>query len=214
MKIELLSITPNAELLIEEAGRTCYESQEKANGHPEILIHALIKSGHDSVLEHASASFRISGVSRALTHQLVRHRLCSFSQKSQRYVNELQFDYIIPPSIRKLGYGAVEDYKLQMVKIQNMYEYWKNLGIKNEDARFVLPNACTSEIVTTANFREWRKVLSLRCDKHAQWEIRYMAMRILQILKENAPSAFEDLTKMYLDDPVSASWRSEISEYI
>ena len=214
MKIELLSITLNAEQLIEKAGRTCYESQDKANGHPEVLIKAIIKSGHESVLEHAVATFKINGVSRALTHQLVRHRLCSFSQKSQRYVKEDQFEFVIPTSIKKLGKDAIETFKTQMVSIQSMYEHWKSLGIKNEDARFVLPNACTSEIVVTANFREWRKIAMLRCDKHAQWEIRYLAMKILWILRENAPSAFEDLTDTYYNDQVSTDWRTEISEYI
>lgn len=214
MKVELLSITPNAELLVEEAGRTCYESQDKADGHPEILIRRLINMEHDSVLEHATATFRISGVSRALSHQLVRHRLCSFSQKSQRYVNELQFEFVVPPSIQKLGKDSVEGYKLQMETIQQMYEYWKKLGVKNEDARFVLPNSCTTEIVTTANFREWRHVLNKRCEKHAQWEIRYLAHRILQILSTNAPSAFEDLTMKYITNKEYSDWRSEISEYM
>ena len=99
MKVELIAITPNTESLIENAGRTCYQSEAKEGHITGTLIKALIKSGHDSVLEHASATFRMNEVSRALTHQLVRHRLCSYSQQSQRYCNEKQFEYVVPPTV-------------------------------------------------------------------------------------------------------------------
>ena len=114
MKVELLSITPNAEELIESAGRTCYQSKSK-DGQVGRLIRALIKSGHESVLEHGYATFRISEVSRALTHQLVRHRLCSFSQQSQRYVNEKQFGYVIPPSIFELNSNKIAESPMNYV---------------------------------------------------------------------------------------------------
>ena len=197
MKIELLAITPNAEILIEEAGRTCYQSQPKTNYVTGTLIKTLIKSGHDSVLEHASATFRISEVSRALTHQLVRHRLCSFSQQSQRYVKESQFEYVIPKSVTEMGESAVLDFEEDMATIQSMYNRWKIAGLKNEDARFVLPNACCSEIVISANLREYRHVLTLRCDKHAQWEIRQMAMELLKQLYAECPNVFEDIRAKY-----------------
>jgi thymidylate synthase (FAD) len=205
MLCQLLAITPNAEQVIETAGRTCYQSNDKAN--PEtagILIQKLIKSGHDSVLEHASATFRISGVSRALTHQLVRHRLYSFSQQSQRYVNEKQFDYVIPPSVYELNekklslMNYADEFRRDMESIQIMYEKWKHYGLKNEDARFVLPNACCSEIVVSANFREWRRIFSVRCDKHAQWEIRIMAMDLLGKISQLAPNVFTDQVETFL----------------
>lgn len=205
-EIKLLSVTSNAEELIEEAGRTCYQSEPNENIKVGDLIRRLIKSGHHSVLEHASAVFRLSGCSRAMTHQLVRHRLCSYSQQSQRYVKENQFDYVIPPEIYELNkknnlqsdIGYVSIYKDHMKTIQDMYNFWKTSGLKNEDARFVLPNACCSEIVIGANFREWRHIFELRCDKHAQWEIRFFACEMLKILTIQAPNVFSDLKEKFI----------------
>jgi thymidylate synthase (FAD) len=214
MKIELVEITPNAEKVIEDAARTCYQSED-GGSLLGTLIRKLIKSGHHSVLEHAYATFRINGVSRALTHQLVRHRLCAFSQQSQRYVNEKQFNYVIPPSIIKVGGDSAKKiFHSQMEEIQKMYEYWKNLGIKNEDARFVLPNACHTEIVISANFREFRHIFEVRADKHAQWEIRFAAMKMLNSLYNKAPSIFEDLYVKFFDDPQSGEWYNEMSNYL
>jgi thymidylate synthase (FAD) len=206
MKIELITVTPNAEDVIENAGRTCYQSDEKEGNSNGKLIKKLICSGHDSVLEHASATFRINGVSRAMTHQLVRHRIASYSQQSQRYVREDQFEYVVPPAIIKLDesdiiYWALETFKKDMATIQSMYDKWKKLGLRNEDARFVLPNACCSEIVMSANFREWRKIFQLRCSKHAQWEIREAMTHCLMHLNKAAPNTFADLAEQYLVKP-------------
>jgi thymidylate synthase (FAD) len=188
MKVELLSITRNCDKLIEQAGRTCYQSEDKiTDTSSEAFIARIIKSGHESVLEHASATFRISGVSRALTHQLVRHRLCSFSQQSQRYVNESDFAYVIPPSIAEEN---EQEYKDDMATIQAMYNRWRR-RVKKEDARYVLPNACCSEIVVSANFRQWRHFLKLRWSKHAQWEIYGLAQEILGQLWVHS-KAFDD----------------------
>ena len=193
--IQLFSITPNAEELIENIGRVCYQSKPSENYKSGTLIKTLIKNGHESVLEHAIATFKISGVSRALTHQLVRHRLCSFTQKSQRYVNEYQFNYIIPTSITSKD--DIEDFKDDMYKIQMMYDKWKKKGLKNEDARYVLPNACATEIVISANMREWRSIFNSRCTKHAQWEIRELCLKLLEILYSKCPNIFEDLYLEY-----------------
>jgi thymidylate synthase (FAD) len=208
MKVELLSITPNAEELIENAGRTCYQSEPKEGYIVGTLIKALIKSGHESVLEHGYATFRIGEVSRALTHQLVRHRICSYSQQSQRYVNEKQFEYVIPPAIRELekklpdgdrDLNGIKDFDNDMKIIQGMYDKWKARGLKNEDARFVLPNACFTEIVMSANFREFRNIFKVRCDKHAQWEIRNLTKEMLRQLYEKCPDIFGDLKAQFLD---------------
>lgn len=195
MKVELLSITPNAEKLIEKAGRACYDSETK--GDPSSFIKRLIKSGHHSVLEHASATFSISGISRACSHQIVRHRLASYSQRSQRYVLENGFDFVIPPSV----YGkdpreydqARDTFRYAMENAKNAYQALIGLGIPKEDARFVLPNACCTEIVMTANFREWRHIISLRTKKNAQWEIQELFEKIRLILSAYAPSVFGDL---------------------
>lgn len=187
MKIELLAITPDAEKLIEEAGRTCYQSKI---GDPTI-IQRWIKSGHESMIEHASATFRVSEISRALTHQLVRHRIASYSQQSQRYVSEDQFGFIIPDEIIKTGVS--QEYLGFMADVQEFYNFLISKGVKKEDARFVLPNACHTEIVFTMNFRALRNFFNLRLDKHAQWEIREMAKEMLTILKNYAPNCFYDM---------------------
>lgn len=239
MKVYLISITPDAEKVIELAGRTSYLSFDKVtefplfeavseNGDIRILrseelpflknlkegdsieyegriwkitkkwrnsahkfIEMLIKTGHTSVLEHAVATFRVEGGSRAFTHQLVRHRIASFTQQSQRYVEETGFRYVIPPSIEE-NPSAMEIFQEFMDFSRRTYEKLRNLGIKKEDARFVLPNAVCSEIVISANFREWRHIIELRGHPSAQWEIRKMAIEVLKILKEKAPSVFFD----------------------
>ena len=193
MHIELLAITPNAEELIERAGRTAHQSLE----HQKVdstakFVRMLIKRGHHSVIEHASATFRVLGISRACTHQLVRHRLCSFTQQSQRYVNEDSFKYVVPKAISD-NPEAIGVFRSFISQARWAYKQLHYLGIKNEDARFVLPNATQSEIVITANFREWRHIIQSRGSAPAQWEIREVAIAILRRLKEEAPNVFADL---------------------
>jgi thymidylate synthase (FAD) len=193
IEVELVAITPNAEKIIEEAGRTCYLSFDRIGANSaEEFIHRLIKLGHETPLEHAYATFRIKNCSRAMTHQLVRHRLMAVSQQSQRYVDEERFDYVIPESMPE---EYVEDFCSDMETIQKMYAKWRQRGLKKEDARFVLPNACTSEIVVSANFREWRHILQVRLSKKAQWEIRNACRIIYDILKVNAPNCFDDIAE-------------------
>ena len=193
MRIELLYITPDAEKVIETAGRTSYQSFERQSETSyKTFIKMLIRNKHESVLEHASASFKISGISRALTHQLVRHRLCSFTQQSQRYVNEDNFNYIEPDDIKN-NQNAHEIYIELMEQIRKRYSQLRKLGIKKEDARFILPNSTESEIIMTANFRELRHVLTLRGEKAAQWEIRRLAIEILELLKKEVPDIFQDM---------------------
>ncbi len=190
--VRLLAITPNAEKLIEEAGRTCYLSLDRITDDSEKnFIRSCIRRGHHSILEHASASFRILGASRAFTHQLVRHRLASFSQQSQRYVDESEFNYIIPDAIKENA-EAGEIYRNYMAHCRQSYEALRGLGIRKEDARFILPNALESQIVFSANFRELRTVFSLRLEKSAQWEIRRVCLKMLTLLQREAPSVFGD----------------------
>ncbi|MFQ6104802.1 MAG: FAD-dependent thymidylate synthase [Candidatus Glassbacteria bacterium] len=192
MEVTLLSITPDAEKLIERAGRTCYKSLPRiGTGTESKFIRMLVGSGHESVLEHAVATFRILGGSRAFTHQMVRHRLCSFSQQSQRYVDEKEFKHVEPPSIadneqaHRIFVKAVDSARRAYARLQE-------LGIKREDARYLLPNAVESEIVVSANFRELRHIFRLRCAKSAQWEIRRICIEMLRIMKKEAPSVFAD----------------------
>lgn len=192
VKVELLSITPQAEKLIEDAARTAYLSfhkEIKTSGTE--FLKMLINKDHISVLEHAQATFRVKGGSRSFTHQMVRHRLCSFTQQSQRYVDESGFGYVIPDSIRNNSL-AQNLFRGFMRRAKQVYSELQQMGIKNEDARFVLPNAVESEIVITANFREWRHIFDLRGETEAQWEIRMITIKILKILKKNAPAIFDD----------------------
>jgi thymidylate synthase (FAD) len=193
MNVELLAITPDAERLIEEAGRTAYLSfSKKAEGSEKKFIRMLLRNRHYSVLEHATATFRITGVSRAMTHQLVRHRLCSFTQQSQRYVNEKDFAFVEPESVRQ-NPEAHALFSEQMESARKSYAGLQRLGVRNEDARFVLPNAVDSQIVVSANLREWRHIIELRCRPASQWEIRQACGEILKLLKKSVPTAFEDL---------------------
>ncbi len=193
MKVKLLSITSNAEQLIELTGRTAYQSQDKiTNDSAEKFIKSLVSRGHESVLEHGYASFKISGISRVTSHQLVRHRLASFTQKSQRYTSAKNFEYVIPESIKNNDTASII-FKSIMEYSNRGYNVLKDLGIKNEDARFCLPEATETELVMTANFRELRHIIQLRTDKAAQWEIHEVCQEILKILKEKASSCFGDL---------------------
>lgn len=190
MHVELIAITPDAEAVIEQAGRTCYRSRSGPDSKKN-FIRKIIENGHHSVLEHAYATFRVTGVSRSFTHQLVRHKLCAFSQRSQRYVNEKNFAFVEPESIAENteAHRLFEDF---MAKAKDAYCKLQKLGIKNEDARFVLPNAVQSEIVISCNFRELRHIFCVRCNRHAQWEIREISLQMLGIMKKEAPSVFED----------------------
>jgi len=190
--VELIAITPDSEKVIEKAGRTCYKSvpTNRLNGRRR-FIRNIVQKGHHSVLEHGYATFRVTGASRSFTHQLVRHRLCAFSQQSQRYVDEKKFAFVEPQSIANNS-QAHDLFQKFMVEAKNAYSQLQAMDIKNEDARFILPNAVQSEIVLSANFREFRHIFSVRCDKHAQWEIRNVALQMLRILKEEAPSVFAD----------------------
>jgi len=191
LQVELLAITPNAKKVIEQAGRTCYLSFDRIGANSQdSFINRLIKMGHESPLEHACATFRIQNCSRAMTHQLVRHRLMSVSQQSQRYVSEKNFTYVVPDAMPE---EFLEDFHKDMETIQQMYRKWTERGLRKEDARFVLPNACTSEIVVTANFREWRHILKLRLSPKAQWEIRKASQKILTELKKHADVCFKDI---------------------
>lgn len=153
---------------------------------------ASLRSGHESVLEHAVYTFEVKGVSRALTHQLVRHRIASYSQQSQRYVVMYPFKYITPKSIED-NEKASEIYRNAMMNLVSAYNDLIVLcDIDIEDARYILPNACTTNIVITMNARELRHFFALRCCERAQWEIRELANKMLKICREVSPTIFED----------------------
>lgn len=196
-KVEVISYTGDPEQVIAAAIRQCYskagaldlkkKTDEKTRAR---LISQIIKSGHHSTVEHASFTFAIEGVSRALTHQLVRHRVASFSQQSQRYVKAEDFNYITPPKI-KAKKQAQEIYEKQIKKTASAYKKLVELGIDKEDARFLLPNGAETKIVVTMNARELLHFFQLRLCNRAQWEIRVLAYKMLQAVKPLAPNIFK-----------------------
>ena len=204
MKVILIRHTLSPEETVALGAKLCYSKstveqlKEKVSQKDQgEFIDRLMAMGHESVLEHASFTFGIEGVSRALLAQLTRHRLASFSVQSQRYVGyEQGFGYIIPPRIQALGKNAVEEFQAQMSTMEQWYKEWqRKLGSgesSNEDARFVLPNACETRLIMTMNVRELRHFLSLRMCERAQWEIRALATEIHRLCMEAAPALFRD----------------------
>ncbi len=188
--VKLLAITPDAESLSEQAGRLCYASGDKL-GTSEGWLQARIKQGHESLIEHASATFYIKA-SRALTHELVRHRIGSYSQRSQRYVKESMADYITPTELA-VNETTKRIFDDSMKAAWQAYRELLQAGIKPEIARYVLPNACSTEIICTWNFREIRHIIKLRSGPAALPEMRAVISKIKEIIKEQAPGVFGDL---------------------
>ena len=183
----------DSERLIEYAGRLCWDTTDKIGTNSK-RIQEWIRLGHESVIEHASATFYIRA-SRVLTHELVRHRLASYSQRSQRYVKETKPRYITPPELQanKGNEHPHEIFEKTMREAWSAYSQLLGLGIKPEIARYVLPNACETQIVMTMNFRELRHFIKLRTSERALPEMRAVAGEIHRIMKELAPRVFEDL---------------------
>lgn len=205
VKVILLGHTPNPEATIAMAAKLCYSPSDigslkdkTAAKDQKSFVDKLMKMGHMSPIEHASFTFAVEGISRACSHQLVRHRLASYSQQSQRYVSEeAGFDYVIPQTIR--GDAELEKYFIAfMAKAQKAYnQIVKKLNKKgvrgeaaNQDARFVLPNAAETKIMITMNARELLHFFRQRCCNRAQWEIRAMAIDMLKLVKRIAPTVF------------------------
>lgn len=193
--VHLISKPNNMLKTIYTACRTCYSADSPINIYENAvdeekmlkLIKRVVGSGHYSTIEHIQVSFAISNVSRACTHQLVRHRHMSFSQKSQRYVKEKgQFDYIIPPTIEK-NPELKEKFIEFMGKISDQYQEFVEAGIPAEDARFVMPNAAASSLVTSLNLRELIHLANLRLCTRAQYEIRCMVKSMCDVLIAEEP---------------------------
>ncbi|MEK7772995.1 MAG: FAD-dependent thymidylate synthase [Deltaproteobacteria bacterium] len=198
MLVTLLNFTPDPEKTVAMAARLCYsdstiaELQDKVAGISyEKFLGKILKMGHLSVLEHASFTFGIEGISRAASHQLVRHRLASYSQQSQRYVAASTPEYVLPPSIEK----DPEKKKSFEKAVKGLYRLYSGLledGVPAEDSRYLLPNAACTKIMVTMNARELIHFFKLRCCERAQWEIRDMATRMLKTAKTAAPFIFKD----------------------
>jgi thymidylate synthase (FAD) len=195
MQVVLTNITPDAELHCEKAARDCYDSISKMKdlNKSTNLIKACTVADHLTVNGHASATFRITGVSRALMGQITRHRTACFSIRSQRYVDEEGFQYVTPPSINR-NQASSAIYQKCMQDLATVYETLKTLGVPKEDARMVLPNSCYTTINMTMSFEGWLHYLRRRLDKKAQWEIRELAKQQYKMLNEACPKIFNKET--------------------
>lgn len=205
-------------LNIERAGRTCYQSYqgEITKESAKKFIAMIIKRGHESVIEHSTMTVRFSNVSRGVTHELVRHRIASFSQESTRYVDyaqdskeadldKFQIKFIVPPHRDEKEQVELEDgRKLSLHEmLQHVEMFYRGLrksGWKPEDARQILPIGTKAEIVITANLREWRHIFSMRTSIHAHWEIREVMCRLLKDIQKDLSPVFDDFELSGKDD--------------
>jgi thymidylate synthase (FAD) len=193
---KLIRYTPEPDRTVAMSARLCYSpigaaqlEETLSDDDVRRLVRQLARMGHTSTFEHVDFTFAIEGVSRVLTHQLVRHRIASYSQQSQRYVKEHNFETIMPPTI-----AAKPEFKQKFDalcgKIQDLYNEMTDAGIPAEDARYILPNATETKIVVTMNARSLLHFFELRCCNRAQWEIRTLANQMLQEVKAVAPILF------------------------
>lgn len=180
--VELIYITPNAAKKIEEIASVCYDSEPTNDFR---IFKSCMSSGHMSVAEHSDITFKIT-CSRACSHQLVRHRTAKFTQRSQRYVNEDNFDYYIPNSI-KSNNDAYKIYKTAIDTIRSCYKQLTDIDVPAEDARYVLPNACETTIIMTMDFRNFFHFLNERLCTRAQKEIRDVACDMASLAAEACP---------------------------
>jgi thymidylate synthase (FAD) len=198
MKVLLLEYTDRAEELVAKAAKLCYSDSSIDDLIDRVdkqdvgaFIAKLMGMGHDSPVEHVTFTFGVEGVSRVLSHQLVRHRIASYSQQSQRYVKlDKTFDYIVPKSI-EASRPAYEEYIRLMEVVHNIYKALLDDGVPAEDARYVLPNATETKVIVTMNARTLLHFFNVRCCNRAQWEIRAMAEEMLIEAKKVAPRLFK-----------------------
>jgi len=197
MNVKLIGFSPNPEKVPAMAAklthsRTKPEDLDKTSDKElKAILKHVMSLGHQSVVEHTSFTFAISDVSRSLTHQLVRHRIASYSQQSQRYVNLNEPNYVTPPKIAKIK-QMQKAYDQTMELIWEEYNKLLEMGIPAEDSRYILPNAACTNIVVTMNARSLLNFFELRCCLHAQWEIRKLANKMLQEVKKVAPTIFKN----------------------
>lgn len=199
MNVELLQYTPEPEKTVALAARLCYSPasigrlrEQLDTTGIETLLDKIMSLGHHSVLEHASFTFGIEGISRVTTHQLVRHRIASFSQQSQRYVSHKEeFTSIMPDSIADNS-EARHIFAFMSETVHKAYAQLVDMGIPAEDARYILPNATETKIIMTMNARELLHFFALRCCQRAQWEIREMSVEMLRVVKKIAPVIFRE----------------------
>ena len=197
MDVTLLYHTPEPERAVATAARLCYapvggrELMESLTDEKiRKVLTTIMASGHFSTLEHASYTFAVEGVSRALTHQLVRHRLASYNQQSQRYVKFKEEPPIVRPASVDTNPEAAQAFDEAIEACWQAYDKLVQAGVPAEDARYILPNACETKMVVTMNIRELMHFFSNRCCNRAQWEIRELAWKMLELVRPTAPFIF------------------------
>ena len=173
MKVTLIQATPNPIETIAQVASICYDSDPK---NPMGLVKHLYANGHHSVFEHIYFTFKIEGISRACSHQLVRHRHCSFTQRSQRYCSEDGFDYVNPETVPAV------DMEYCMERIGEWYKHYQLHGVPNEDARYILPNSCATSLYLSCNLRELIHMANERLCTRAQWEIRNLVREMCDLV--------------------------------
>lgn len=189
----IMSVSVYPLLLIEDAGRTCYKSEDKITpGSAPLFVAALLKRGHESVIEHASATVRFV-CDRGVSHEIVRHRLASYSQESTRYCDYGgEVTFVVPPWCIE-GEQYYKMWKEAMESAEQYYKYMRSFGWKPEQARSVLPNSLKTEIVMTANFRQWRHFFKLRTSVAAHPQMRELVLPLLEEMRRVIPVIFDEL---------------------
>lgn len=177
MKVSLIQATPNPIETIAQIASICYDSDPK---NPLGLVKRLYRNGHHSVFEHIYFTFKIENISRACSHQLVRHRHCSFTQRSQRYCSEDGFQFVEPESVKNVD--EIGGYNSFMEEVEENYHELVTLGVPNEDARMVLPNACCTSLYLSCNLRELIHICNERLCSKAQWEIRELVQEMVKLV--------------------------------
>ncbi len=199
MKVQLINFTKNPEKTVAQSARLCYSSKDIKEIGKSIdeesqkkLIEKIMKLGHYSVLEHVCFTFGIENISRTCSHQLVRHRIASFSQRSQRYVKiGKEQQYVIPTTVKN-DKELLLKFKEISKESYDLYQQMLDKGVPAEDARYILPQSICTSIIFTANARELMHFFRLRCCSRAQWEIRELAIKMLSLVKKEAPTIFKD----------------------
>lgn len=184
MEVSLVEHTKNPEEVIANVAGVCYNRTPK---DPQRTVESLVERGHESTFEHATFRFLIEGISRCASRQLLRHRIASYMELSQRYVDKEDFEYVIPETIRENA-EALEVFESSMKTLKNAYKKLREMKIPKEDARYVLPEATTTRLYMTVNLRSILNFLKLRLSKHAQWEIRSLAGKFLELLNPLVPT--------------------------
>lgn len=179
MKVSLFQATPNPVEFIATIASICYGNEDVKD--PYTLVKRLYKNGHHSVFEHVYFTFKIEGISRACSHQLVRHRLCSFTQRSQRYCNEANSIHVVPESMKNK-----EFVKIQLNEVEkDCYNLLLESGVPKEDARYILSNACATDLYLSCNLRELIHIANERLCKRSQWEIRDLVTQMIELVDDD-----------------------------